>query len=132
VTARALAAARRAGLVGVYVAMLLTGAPPGAAGHAIVLESSPAHDAQLDSPPARVVLRFNGKIEHALTRVTIEPAKGRPVPLPIATGEHGRGQAPDRLVIPMQPLAAGTWVLRYRVLSSDGHLTEGALRFTIR
>jgi hypothetical protein len=112
--------------------MLLAAAPPTAAAHAIVLESSPAHDALLDAPPAQVVLRFNGKIEHALTRVSIEPARGRPVPVPLAVGARGRDQAPDRLVVPLQPLAPGTWVLRYRVLSSDGHLTEGALRFTVR
>ena len=39
--------------------------------------------------------------------------------------------APERLVIPLQPLAPGTYVLRYRVLAADGHLTEGALRFTV-
>ena len=105
--------------------------PAPAPAHAIVLESSPARDAQLAAAPDRVVLRFNSKIEHGLSRATIEPAGGRPVALapPSAAGER---PAPDRLVIPLRPLSPGTYVVRYRVLAADGHLTEGALRFTIR
>jgi len=107
-------------------------APRPAAAHAIVLESSPAHDAQLATPPDRVVLRFNSKIEHALSRATIEPVGGRPVALTAAGAPADSHPAPDRLVIPMRPLGPGTYVVRYRVLAADGHLTEGALRFTVR
>jgi len=106
--------------------------PPGVAAHAIVLQSSPAHEAQLAQAPARVVLRFNSKIEHALSRATIEPAGGRPVPVAMPEAGAAGPRAPDRLVIPLDPLPAGTYVVRYRVLAADGHLTEGALRFTIR
>jgi methionine-rich copper-binding protein CopC len=100
--------------------------------HAIVLESSPTHDAQLAAPPDRVVLRFNSKIEHALSRATIEPAGGRPVALAAAGAVVDPRPAPDRLIIPLRPLGPGTYVVRYRVLAADGHLTEGVLRFTIR
>jgi copper resistance protein C len=110
---------------------VLAAAPPAGA-HAIVLESSPAHDAQLAAPPDRVVLRFNSKIEHALSRATIEPAGGRPVALAAAGAPSDPRPAPDRLVIPLRPLGPGTYVVRYRVLAADGHLTEGVLRFTIR
>ncbi len=109
----------------------MLGAPAGAAAHAIVLESTPAHDAQLASSPPSVMLRFNSAIEHGLTRVTLTAGGGRPVPLAIASGE-GSGSERDRIVIPLRPLPPGTYVIRYRVLATDGHLTEGALRFTIR
>jgi methionine-rich copper-binding protein CopC len=128
-------------------------AAPGATGaHAIVLESSPAHDAQLTAAPDRVVLRFNSKIEHGLSRATIEAvasiagsgvsssagstvsraASGRPVALATEGAAQGARLPPDRLVIPLRSLVPGTYVVRYRVLAADGHLTEGALRFTIR
>jgi len=127
----------RAGLFALLVTLLGLALPTGVAGHAIVLESTPAHEARLDAPPARVVLRFNGRIEHSLSRVTIEQAAergaaARPVPVPIATGAADLAPAPDRLVIPLGPLAPGVYVVRYRVLAADGHLTEGALRFTVR
>jgi len=38
---------------------------------------------------------------------------------------------PDRLTIPLKPLDPGVYVLRYRVLAVDGHITEGVLRFTV-
>jgi methionine-rich copper-binding protein CopC len=105
------------------------GSPEPARAHAIVLEASPAHDAVLAAPPTRIVLRFNSKIEHALSRVTIEAATGRPVPLPVARAAEGDAA---RLVVALSPLAPGTYIVRYRVLAADGHVTEGALRFTVQ
>ncbi|MGH8581980.1 MAG: copper resistance protein CopC [Gammaproteobacteria bacterium] len=32
----------------------------------------------------------------------------------------------------MPALAPGTFVLRYRVLAADGHITEGVLRFHLK
>ena len=105
--------------------------PSRVAAHAIVLESVPARDAVLDHAPARVVLRFNSKIEKRLSRVTLTAGRGTPVPLAIASeGPDSDGQ-PDRLVVSLQPLPAGAYVVRYKVLSADGHITEGALRFTV-
>ena len=108
---------------------LLLGAPALAAAHAIVLDSSPRHDAVLAEPPARLTLRFNSRIEAALSRVTIEsPGAGaRPRALHVE-GTEGA----DRLVVPLEPLAPGVYVVRYRVLAADGHVTEGALRFTVK
>ena len=124
---------RRRGTVAGFAALLLSGLLAGSAGpahaHAIVLEASPTHDAVLPAPPARIVLRFNSKIEHALSRVSLETAAGRPVALPVARATELDAA---RLVVPLSPLAPGTYIVRYRVLAADGHVTEGALRFTIR
>jgi methionine-rich copper-binding protein CopC len=114
-------------LLVVVAAGLSKGAAPAAA-HAIVLDSSPTHEAALAEPPARIVLRFNSRIEAALSRVTIESGTGRPVALPAARD----AVEANRLVVPLRPLAPGTYVVRYRVLAADGHVTEGALRFTVK
>jgi len=105
--------------------------PRAAAAHAIVLESVPARDAILRKSPPRVMLRFNSKIEKRLSRVTLGVAGGAPVPTPIADDGVGEDREPDRLVVPLRPLPPGAYVLRYKVLSADGHITEGALRFTV-
>jgi methionine-rich copper-binding protein CopC len=105
-------------------------APPAAA-HAIVLESTPARDAVLDRAPDHSVLRFNGKIEKKLSRVTLAAGREAPRPLPIATEGSDDAERPDRLVIPLPPLQPGPYTLRYKVLSADGHITEGLLRFTV-
>ena len=102
--------------------------PLHAAAHAIVLESEPARDAKLAEPPPRIYLRFNSKIEKRLTRVSISATDGRAVPLPVVADGS---QAPDRISLPLAPLRAGAYVIRYKVLAADGHITEGALRFSV-
>lgn len=97
--------------------------------HAIVLESSPVHDAVLERAPAQVILRFNSKIEKRFTRVTLAAADQSPAAVALPAPDDPA--TPDRLVIPLRPLAPGLYLLRYRVLAVDGHITEGALRFTV-
>ena len=111
------------------VAGLTLVAPRAGSGHAIVLESSPTHEAVLSRTPEQVTLRFNSRIEKRFTRVTLAAADQAPVPvaLPAADAEA----TPDRLTIPLKPLEPGVYVLRYRVLAVDGHITEGVLRFTV-
>jgi methionine-rich copper-binding protein CopC len=105
------------------------GATPGrGAAHAIVLESRPAADAKLTEPPTQVYLRFNSKLEKHLSHVTIATEKGQPVALPIAADGSDK---PDRLALPVGPLAPGSYVIRYKVLAVDGHITEGILRFSV-
>jgi hypothetical protein len=100
-----------------------------ASAHAIVLESSPVHDAVLERAPEQVTLRFNSKIEKRFTRITLAAGDRTPTPIVLPAGDDAA--PPDRVVIPLSPLAPGVYVLRYRVLAVDGHITEGALRFTV-
>ena len=96
--------------------------------HAIILESEPAAGAQLAEPPARIYLRFNSKLEKQLSSVRLMSADGRPVPLPVVAAGDG---SLDRIVLPLGKLRPGAYVIRYKVLAVDGHITEGALRFAV-
>jgi methionine-rich copper-binding protein CopC len=112
----------------VLAAALITSAPGQARAHALVLEAEPAAGAKLTEPPRQIYLRFNSKLEKRLSHVTLSTDKGQPVPLPIAvTGS----EKPDRLVLPLAPLTPGSYVVRYKVLAADGHITEGVLRFSV-
>ncbi|HKA61307.1 MAG TPA: copper resistance CopC family protein [Methylomirabilota bacterium] len=102
--------------------------PSAASAHAIVLESSPAAGAVLARPPAQITLRFNSKIEKRFTRLTLATGNQPPAPVTLAGDDPA---TPDRLVIPIRSRAPGDYTLRYRVLAVDGHITEGALRFTV-
>jgi methionine-rich copper-binding protein CopC len=113
--------------VALWIAAGLAAAPPASA-HAIVLESEPSADAVLERAPERVVLRFNSKIEKRLSRVTLAAGRGEAQPLALADTSD---REPDRLVVPLRPLVPGKYVVRYKVLSADGHITEGLLRFTV-
>ena len=116
------------GCAAILAAAVIASPPPQAAAHALVLESTPAPGATLTDPPAHVYLRFNSKLEKHLSHVTLSTEKGRPVALPIAVNGS---EKPDRLVLLLAPLAPGAYVVRYKVLAVDGHITEGVLRFSV-
>jgi len=113
---------------GVVAAAVLASSPGEATAHALVLESAPAQGATLTSPPTHVFLRFNSKLEKRLSHVSLAAEKGKPVALPISV--NGQDQ-PDRIDLPLAPLAPGAYVVRYKVLAVDGHITEGILRFSV-
>jgi len=119
---------RARSLRGALALLGLLAVPLDAAAHAIILESEPARDAKLAESPTRIYLRFNSKIEKRLTRVSISATDGRAVPLPVVADGS---QAPDRISLPLAPLRSGAYVVRYKVLAADGHITEGALRFSV-
>ena len=96
--------------------------------HAIVIESNPREGAVLKQAPGRVQLRFNVKIEKALTRVTLTKDNKQAIALPKIDFNQG---APDRIEVPLPPLESGNYIMRYSVLAADGHATQGVLRFSI-
>lgn len=112
----------------IAAAAVLTSAPGRAAAHAFVVESQPAEGATLAEPPTHVYLRFNSKLEKRLSHVTISTDKGKPVALPISVQSQDR---PDRMELAVGPLGPGAYVVRYKVLAVDGHITEGVLRFSV-
>lgn len=118
----------RALAAGLLLGALVAGFPRGVAAHALVVDSSPRAGAVLPATPARIVLSFNTRLEKALSALSVTDAAGRPVARPALAA----APASNVLVAPMPPLGPGRWVVRWKVLSTDGHVTEGAIRFTIR
>ena len=96
--------------------------------HAVVVESSPREGTVLEQAPDRIQLRFNVKIEKALTRVSLTKGGKQRIKLPPSDFSQG---APERLEVLLPPLEPGDYLLRYSVLAADGHTTQGALRFSI-
>ena len=118
---------RSALAAGLLLLVVLTGAPRPAAAHALVLESSPRSDEVVTVSPQRIFLRFNSRIEKALSRVSLTGPAGRVVPLPVAAPDP----SPNHLVVPVPPLEPGQYLVRWKVLSADGHVTEGGFRFAV-
>lgn len=100
-------------------------------GHAIVIESSPKNGEALSEPPAEAVLRFNARIEKKLANVVLLKNGGTVVPLQ-GRGENATEETADVLRIRLPVLEDGSYVLRYKVLATDGHATLGELRFTLK
>jgi methionine-rich copper-binding protein CopC len=108
----------------VCVALLATPVP--ASGHSLLLESSPAANAEMSTPPTQVALRFNNRIEKGLSRVRLIGPDGAAMQLPADSAG-----TPDRLVTAAPSLAAGRYRVEWQVLSSDGHVVTGAFSFTV-
>jgi copper transport protein len=112
--------------VGIAFALLLAALPwrsPHA--HAVLLESSPAANAVLERPPAHIVLRFNEPVRPSVIRLLRARDQAR-IELESAKVTDAELRAP------LPPgLPEGSYVLSYRVTSTDGHPVVGSLVFAI-
>jgi len=94
--------------------------------HSILIESTPKHGATLTAAPQNVLLRFNAKIEPGLTKVSLVNGRNHRTPLEIL-GES----TVDRILARMPRLEPGVYTVVYKVLATDGHITQGSIRFTL-
>ncbi len=108
--------------------------PGAAAAHARLVRSSPPDGASLAVAPRELALCFNELLErqfHAIELVDAGgPAGGSsrpPVPL-VAAVDPREGTC---LVAALPSLAPGPHVVRWRVVSRDGHATRGLIRFRV-
>lgn len=111
----------------ILVALLLTSLASGRAAlaHAVLLETSPANGAILETAPREVMLRFNESVAPiALTLV----GRNGPVSVPpesVTVRDTALHAAlPDRL-------PPGSYVVSYRVVSADSHPVSGAFLFAV-
>ena len=99
-------------------------APGMASAHAILLDSQPAARGMAPPGPARIVLRFNSRVDHARSRLALRGG-GQEQVLPVSPAG-----AADVLEAPAD-LLPGDWVLRWQVLAVDGHITRGDVPFRV-
>ena len=94
--------------------------------HAIVIQSTPAADAVVTGPDVTVELRFNSRIDHPRSRLTLYLPDGGGRPL-----SQIPGTAPDVIDAKAVGLAPGAYRLRWQVLAIDGHITRGDISFRV-
>ena len=99
---------------------------PAAQAHAIILESAPAQGSS-GPAPRRLILRFNSRLERSLCSVQLLG----PHQHSIALLRQEPDTPPDTLAYPLPLLAAGAYQARWKVMAADGHVTEGAVAFTV-
>jgi methionine-rich copper-binding protein CopC len=112
------------------LALLLAWALPEiAAAHALLLKTSPPRRAVLRDPPRQVELWFNEKLEPAYSTVTLSAKDGSPLKTDRAVVGD---QDARRLSLALPALTPGSYTVRFRVLSVDGHLAEDSFTFVVR
>ena len=106
--------------------LLALGGRAPALAHAIVTESTPAAGATATGPDLSIELRFNSRIDHRRSRLTLYPPDGNPRAL-----AQRPDVAPAVVVARATGLAAGAYRLRWQVLAVDGHITRGDIPFKV-
>jgi copper resistance protein C len=110
-------------LVGIF-ALILIAQPVFA--HAILLESSPAANANIAGPNVSIQLRFNVRIDRNRSRLILVHPDGTQQPLAIYKDTKA-----DIVASETAGLGPGAYRLRWQVLASDGHITRGEVLFTV-
>jgi copper resistance protein C len=99
--------------------------PGVASAHAILVQSQPAAQSSLASGRTDIVLRFNSRIDHARSRLTLRHTGAETV-LPL------QPDSPPDTLAAQADLAPGSYVVHWQVLAVDGHMTRGDVRFSVK
>jgi len=113
----------------VILVSLLVFTPSTLSAHAYLVKSVPAQRAVLYRAPAKIQLWFNERLEPRYSTLSVIDSNGKPVelgPTEIANDD------PKRLSATIKALSAGRFVVKYRVLSVDGHIVEDQFPFTVK
>lgn len=114
-----------AALLAGAAALLVGAADTNAWAHAYVDTSSPADSVTLTAPREAVV-RFTENVELEFSTLVVKSEAGETV----SVGKV-RQPAPNTLAIDLKTLPPGAYVIQWRVLSVDTHVTDGVLKFTV-
>jgi copper resistance protein C len=116
-------------LVALVSGAVAIGAAPRARGHAFLDHASPAVGSSVPAAPQVVALWFTQNLEPAFSAVTVTNEAGQRVDLANAQSPQG---SPAELQVGLKPLAPGTYLVSWHVVSVDTHPTEGTFTFEIK
>src|SRR5580700_5150648 len=113
-----------AGAVFVLVVALM--APPMALAHAVLLSSTPQKNGAVSGPDITINLKYNSRVDGARSSLSLLKPDGT-----IERIGTPAQPAPDVLSATGHGLAKGSYILRWQVLATDGHITRGELPFQV-
>jgi copper resistance protein C len=109
--------------LGGAAALALFGSAAGA--HAFLDEADPRVGSTVRAAPREVTLHFTQDLEPAFSSVTITDASGQRV-------DAGKPSVSGNVMrVPLRQIGAGNYRVRWRVLSTDTHTTEGTFSFGV-
>ena len=113
-------------LLGVSAAVVAL-SPGIASAHAIVVTAQPAMNATVARGELEIRLAFNCQVDSKRSRLSLQRPDGSEMIIALA-----RDSPAGVLVGRAQATISGRWKLRWQVLSLDGHITRGEVRFSVR
>ncbi|GAA3259276.1 copper resistance CopC family protein [Nonomuraea helvata] len=101
-------------------------AAPAAQAHNVLVSSDPKDGATLSAAPSTVTLVFDQAVRQGYAQVGVTGADGS------SWADGSAVVAAERVSVRVKPLpAGGSYVVGYRILSSDGHPVTGKITFTL-
>lgn len=112
-------------MVAMAATMATTASP--ASAHAVLVASSPADGERLPEAPTQASLTFSEGVSVELGGVRVLNGDGQRVDVGTVTQPND-----EQLLVGLEPdLPQGTYLISYRVVSSDGHPVSGAVVFAV-
>jgi copper transport protein len=102
--------------------------PAAASAHAVLERTTPQASVVVNSPPPVVLLKYSEAVEPRFAAISVTDAAGRQQ----TAGVSRRSAAdPTTLVVPLQRVSQGWYLVYWRVISADGHPVRGAFTFAV-
>src|SRR5580700_11329537 len=114
-----------AGAVLLFVVTLVV-SPRRALAHAVLLSSTPQKNGAVSGPDITINLKYNSRVDGARSSLSLLKPDGT-----IERIGTPAQPAPDVLSATGHGLAKGSYILRWQVLATDGHITRGELPFQV-
>jgi methionine-rich copper-binding protein CopC len=107
-----------------------------AGAHAILIDSQPKPAAEVQGPDVEVSLEFNSRIDASRSSLSLAHDDGVPGPAAVGAGAQSlhiaESSEPNKLATKLLGLEPGSYRLRWQVLSVDGHVSRGDVKFKVR
>jgi copper resistance protein C len=94
--------------------------------HAVLMQSKPAIDSTVKGPDVPIWLRFNVRVDGKRSHLELIAPDGSTIAV-----SSPKQSAPDILESSASGLKPGAYKLQWRVLASDGHISNGVVEFTV-
>jgi copper transport protein len=112
----------------VFAAAAALTLPAAAWAHAVLVRTSPQASVVVNRPPPVVLLKYSEAVEPRFAVVSVTDAAGNQQ----RAGPPRRSATdPTTLVVPLERLAQGWYLVYWRVISVDGHPVRGAFTFAV-
>ena len=97
--------------------------------HAIMVRSWPEQEETLQEVPAHIQIWFNEEVGEEYAALAVINGDGKRV-----DNRDGQRDSSDRslLKVTLPPISPGTYLVRWRVLSADGHVVSGKFNFILQ
>ncbi len=100
--------------------------PKVALAHAVLVSSQPSVNSRVSGPEISVRLKYNSRVDMGHSTLTLLDPDGKVEKVAIESEPE-----PGVLAAKLTGLVKGSYVLRWQVLATDGHITRGKVPFEV-